>query len=71
MRRWGHLGGAATKIRHWLRLLHKEADFTVILTQSVPAQEQAGEEASWLGAARAVLVLLNLFWRERHCVFRS
>lgn len=28
----GHLGGAATKIRHLLRLLHKEVDFTVILT---------------------------------------
>ncbi len=28
----GYLGGAATKIRHLLRLLHKEMDFTVILT---------------------------------------
>lgn len=34
----GHLGGATTKIRHLLRLLHKEADLTVILTH--PSQHQ-------------------------------
>ncbi|MCS1411998.1 MAG: hypothetical protein M2R45_05201 [Verrucomicrobia subdivision 3 bacterium] len=28
----GNIGGAATKIRHLLRLLHQEVDFTVILT---------------------------------------
>ena len=56
----GHLGGASTKIRHLLRLLHKEVDFAVILTHPCQHQNKRGRGAACGNGKRSLISCLAI-----------